>query len=109
MKKIMTCLFLFVACNTAITNQNPGGMYVCRFEQEFARVNDSLLLRKLNDHYYKITRHSGVTNKSNNKKQRIAEVWKLEFEASKNVFIIIWDEDKHELIFGNRDYVKCCK
>ena len=112
MKKIIACLLL-VACNTTITNQKPEGMYVCQFENEFSKIADTLLLQKLNDNYYKISRHSGVTNKSDNKRKMIAEVWKLEFEESKNVFtemktgkIIIWDADKQILIFGNRDYVR---
>ena len=112
MKKSIIILFSFlVACNTTKTNQNPEGMYVCQFENEFSKVADTLLLQKLNGNYYKITRHSGVTNKSDNKKQMMAEVWKLEFEINKYVFtemktgkIIIWDADKHILIFGNRDY-----
>jgi hypothetical protein len=109
MKKLIAC-FLLVACHTAITWQNPEGIYVCRFENEFSKVTDTLLLQKLSNNYYKITRHSGVTN---NKKQIITEVWKLEFDKEKNVFnemkfgkIIIWDEDKSILIFGNREYKK---
>ena len=115
MKKsiVFYLIFLLVACNTTTTNQTPEGIYVCRFEHEFAKVEDTLVLQKLNDNFYKIIRHSGVINKSNNKKQMIAEVWKLEFEESKNAFtemktgrIIIWDADKHKLVFGNRDYVR---
>lgn len=109
MKKIIACLLL-VACNTTITNQTPEGMYVCRFENEFAKVEDTLFLQKVSGNYFKIIRHSGVTN---TKKQIITEVWKLEFDKSKNVFnemkfgkIIIWDEDKGKLIFGNRSYTK---
>ena len=110
-KSIVYLFFLLVGCNTTITNQNPEGMYVCRFENEFSKIADTLFLQKVSGNYFKIIRRSGVTNKSDNKKQMIAEVWKLEFEETKNVFtemksgkILIWDADKQILIFGNRDY-----
>ena len=111
MKKSIVILISFlVACNSAINHQNPHGVYVCQFENEFAKVVDTLLLQKLNDNYYKIIRHSGVTN---TKKQIVTEVWKLEFDKDKNVFnemkfgkILIWDADKQILIFGNREYRK---
>ena len=112
-KSIVYLVLLLAACNLTLSNQNPEGEYVCQFENEFSNIADTLLLQKVNDNYYKIKRHSGVTNKSNNKKQMIDEVWKLEFEESKNVFtevrtgkIIIWDAAKHELLLGNRNYLK---
>ena len=110
-KSIVYLVLLLTACNLTRTNQSPDGNYVCQFQNEFSNIADTLLLQKVNDNYYKITRHSGVTNKINNKKQVINEQWKLEFEESKNVFtevrtgkIILWDAAKHELLLGNRNY-----
>jgi hypothetical protein len=114
MKRSIIILFSFLgACSTTIINQKPEGVYVCQFENEFSKIADTLFLQRLNSNYYKITRHSGLINKNSHKKRRITEVWKLEFEETKNVFteiktgkVLIWDADKHELIFGNRDYIR---
>jgi hypothetical protein len=105
MKKIFWFL-LFVSCNN-VKVDNPAGIYTCRFENEFAKVNDTLLLQKITGNYFKITRHSRIGKKV------IREKWTLDFDESKNVFnevkfgkIIIWDADKQILIFGNREYKK---
>jgi hypothetical protein len=114
MKKVFVFyLFLsLISCNT-ITDQNPEGVYVCKFEHEFAKTEDTLLLKRINKNYFTIIRHSGVTSKANSKKQIISEVWKLDYDNNKNVFtemktgkVLIWNADKQILIFGNREYVR---
>jgi hypothetical protein len=116
MKKLslIYLVFLLVSCGTAtITNQHPEGVYTCTFEHEFAKTEDTILLQRANENYFKIIRHSGVTSKENGNKKILKEVWKLEYEGSKKVFTelkkgrkVFWEADRDLLVFGNRNYVK---
>jgi len=113
---IFYVFFLLVSCNTVTTDNNPEGMYTCKHEHEFAKTEDTILLTRINENYFKIIMHSGVIRKINDKilpKQTITKVWLLEFNNNKKVFTemktgktLIWNSYKQILILGNREYKK---
>ena len=115
MKKLIFFLFpVFFSCNSITTTKSLEGSYTCQFEHEFAKTEDTLLVKKINENYYQIVRHSGVIKKMDGKessKEVIVENWKLEFDKNKNILTetktgktLIWNPEKQLLIFGNRDY-----
>lgn len=105
--KYLLIIYLLASCNTI--SSDPEGMYTCKYENEFSKVSDTLWLKKINNNYYHVNRHSGVLIKETEKEKLMTELWKLTYEN--NVFTDIrtgrtfsWDDNK--LIFGNRTYIR---
>jgi hypothetical protein len=62
-----SCL-LFSSCNTNTADNNPEGVYTSKYEHEFAKTEDTLHVKKLNDaNSFQIMRHSGVMKKEEDK------------------------------------------
>jgi len=120
MKKsiLFYAFLLIISCNLSSSDNNLEGIYTCKYEHEFAKTEDTLLLTRINEsgNYFQIVRHSGGIRYMDGKerpKQIITEKWKLEYDNNKKVLtemksgkILIWNPDKQLLILGNREYVK---
>lgn len=113
---ILYACMLLISCNPDTNNTIPDGIYTCIHEHEFARTEDTFKLERINDTYFHITRHAGITGKMNGKmtsKQLHIETWKLEYDNAKKAFtelktgkVLIWHPDKQALILGNKEYLK---
>ena len=119
MKYLIICLLFFVAAFTG-SNNNTGldGVYTASFEHEFAKTDDTLILKKANDWngVYQITRHSGVIKKLDGKifpKEILNDTWTLDYNADKQILTelkggktFIWDSNRLTLQFGETTYKK---
>ena len=121
-KSIIFYSFLLLAsCNTNTQENNPEGIYTAKYEHEFAKTEDTLQLKKLNEsgNSFQIIRHSGITKKMDDKifpKENINEVWNLDYNNDKKTFtelkggkMLVWNPDKNTLILGDREYIKAEK
>ena len=110
-------LLLMVSCNTVTTDQNPEGVYTSKYQNEFAKTQDTLFLKSINNNYYKVERHTGVTRKAGTKaktaKKVLIEKWTFEYDKDKKSLTelktgktLIWNPDKNVLLLGSREYVK---
>ena len=119
MKYLIICLLFFVAACTG-SNNNTGldGVYTASFEHEFAKTDDTLILKKANDGngVYQITRHSGVIKKLDGKifpKEILTDTWTLDYNTDKQILTefkggktFIWDSNRLTLQFGETTYKK---
>ena len=119
MKYAIICLLFFVAACTG-SNNNTGldGVYTASFEHEFAKTDDTLILKKANDGngVYQITRHSGVIKKLDGKifpKEILTDTWILDYNTDKQILTelrggktFIWDSNRLTLQFGETTYKK---
>ena len=117
MKYLIICLPFFVAACTG-SNSNTGldGVYTASFEHEFAKTDDTLILKKANDGngVYQITRHSGVIKKLDGKifpKEILTDTWTLDYNTDKQILTelkggktFIWDSNRLTLQFGETTY-----
>ena len=101
MKKIFIAITIMLAgCNNTI-----DGVYNCSYENEFYKINDTLVLKTISKDFYHIDRRTGV----NQKLKR--EAWTLESDKEKQVLterkkgkiVVVLGG---ELILGNRNYKK---
>ncbi len=101
MKKIFIAITIMLAgCNDTI-----DGVYTCSYENEFYKINDTLVLKTISKDMYHIDRRTGV----NQKLRR--EAWTLEYDKEKQV---LTERKKGKivvvlggaLILGNRTYKK---
>ncbi len=109
------CLILG-SCAGGSSDSAPEGIYTCVHEHEFAKTEDTFMLKKINENNFEIIRHAGVIKKVNDTvlpKELLTETWKLEYDNNKKTFterktgkLLIWDPGKQALIFGNKEYVK---
>jgi hypothetical protein len=115
----MICfLFCVAACSSPNNNSALDGVYTASFEHEFAKTEDTLILKKANDGngVYQITRHSGVIKKLDGKvfpKEILTDTWTLEYNADKQTLtelkegkILVWDSNRLTLQFGAPAYKK---
>jgi hypothetical protein len=122
MKKsiILYSFLLFASCDTNSSENNPEGVYTAKYEHEFAKTEDTLQLKKLNDaNSFQIIRHSGVMKRDENKilpKEIISEVWNLDYDNEKKVLTelkggktLIWNPGEKTLAFGDTKYIKAEK
>ena len=119
MKYLIFCLLFFVAgCGSSNNNTVLDGVYTASFEHEFAKTDDTLILRKANDGngVYQITRHSGVIKKLDGKifpKEILTDTWTLDYNTDKQILTelkggktFIWDSNRLTLQFGETTYKK---
>jgi hypothetical protein len=119
MKYLIICLLFFVAgCSGSNNNTVLDGIYTASFEHEFAKTDDTLILKKANDGngVYQITRHSGVIKKLDGKifpKEILTDTWTLDYNADKQILteskggkMFIWDSNRLTLQFGGTTYKK---
>ena len=119
MKYLIICLLLFVAaCSGSDNNVVLEGVYTASFEHEFAKTEDTLIVKKANDGngVYQITRHSGVIKTMDGKifpKEILTDTWTLEYNVDKHILTelkdgktFIWDSNKLTLQFGETTYKK---
>ena len=119
MKYIIFCLLFFVAaCGGSNNNTVLDGVYTASFEHEFAKTDDTLILKKANDGngVYQITRHSGVIKKLDGKifpKEILTDTWTLDYNTDKQILTelkggktFIWDSNRLTLQFGETTYKK---
>ena len=113
MSNVFYALLILVSCNTITMDNVPEGMYVCRHKNEFSKTEDTLLLKKINNNYYHVERHSAIKLKDKPAKKYIIENWHLEYDNNKKSLIelktgktLIWNPDKNILLLGSRIYVK---
>ena len=101
MKKIFIAITIMLAgCNDTI-----DGAYTCSYENEFYKINDTLVLKKMANDIYHIDRKTGVNQKLRK------EAWTLEYDKEKQV---LTERKKGKivvvlgggLIVGNRTYKK---
>ena len=119
MKYLIICLLFFVvACTGSNNNTGLDGVYTASFEHEFAKTDDTLILKKANDGngVYQITRHSGVIKKLDGKifpKEILTDIWTLDYNTDKQILTelkggktFIWDSNRLTLQFGETTYKK---
>ena len=119
MKYFMICfLFCAAACSSPNNNSALDGVYTASFEHEFAKTEDTLILKKANDGngVYQITRHSGVIKKLDCKifpKEILTDTWTLDYNTDKQILTelrggktFIWDSNRLTLQFGETTYKK---
>ena len=119
MKYLIICLLLFVAaCSGSNNNVDLDGVYTASFGHEFAKTEDTLIVKKANDGngVYQITRHSGVIKTMDGKifpKEILTDTWTSEYNADKHILtelkdgkMFIWDSNKLTLQFGETTYKK---
>jgi hypothetical protein len=115
---IIWLLLLVAACSGSNNNVDLDGVYTASFEHEFAKTEDTLIIKKANDGngVYQITRHSGVIKTMDGKifpKEILTDTWTLEYNADKHILTelkdgktFIWDSNKLTLQFGETTYKK---
>jgi hypothetical protein len=119
MKYLAFCFILLAtACNSSKNDTALDGVYTASFEHEFAKTEDTLIVKKANDGngVYQITRHSGVIKKMGGKifpKEILTNTWTLEYNSDKHILTelkdgrtFIWDSNKLTLQFGETTYKK---
>lgn len=119
MKYLIIYLLLFVvACSGSDNNVDLDGVYTASFGHEFAKTEDTLIVKKANDGngVYQITRHSGVIKTMDGKifpKEILTDTWTSEYNADKHILTelkdgktFIWDSNKLTLQFGETTYKK---
>ena len=119
MKYSIICLLvLLAACSGSNNNTVLDGVYTASFEHEFAKTEDTLILKKANDGngVYQITRHSGVIKKMDGKifpKEILNDTWTLDYNADKQILTelkggktFIWNSNRLTLQFGETTYKK---
>ena len=119
MKYLIICLLFFeAACSGSNNNTVLDGVYTASFEHEFAKTDDTLILKKANDGngVYQITRHSGVIKKLDGKifpKEILTDTWTLDYNTDKQILTelkggktFIWDSNRLTLQFGETTYKK---
>jgi hypothetical protein len=119
MKYLIICLLFFeAACSGSTNNTVLDGVYIASFEHEFAKTDDTLILKKANDGngVYQITRHSGVIKKLDGKifpKEILTDTWTLDYNTDKQILTelkggktFIWDSNRLTLQFGETTYKK---
>ena len=101
MKKIFIVISIILAgCNNSI-----DGVYTCSYENEFYKINDTLVLKTISKDMYRIGRRTGVNQKLK------SEAWTLEYDKEKKVLtemrkgkiVVVLGG---ALILGNRTYKK---
>ncbi len=101
MKKIFIAITIMLAgCNDTI-----DGTYTCSYENEFYKINDTMVLKTISKDIYHIDRRTGVNQKLK------SEAWTLEYDKEKQV---LTEMKKGKivvvlggaLILGNRTYKK---
>lgn len=119
MRYLIFCFILLAtACNNSKNDTALDGVYTAFFEHEFAKTEDTLIVKKANDGngVYQITRHSGVIKTMDGKiypKEILTDTWTLEYNADKHILTelkegktFIWDSNKLTLQFGGTTYKK---
>ncbi|MBC7588760.1 MAG: hypothetical protein H7178_10440 [Chitinophagaceae bacterium] len=115
---IIWLLFFVAACSGSNNNTVLDGVYTASFEHEFAKTDDTLILKKANDGngVYQIIRHSGVIKKLDGKifpKEILTDTWTLDYNTDKQILTelkggktFIWDSNRLTLQFGETTYKK---
>ena len=115
---ILGLIFFVAACSGSNNNTILDGVYTASFEHEFAKTDDTLILKKANDGngVYQITRHSGVIKKLDGKifpKEILTDTWMLDYNTDKQILTelkggktFIWDSNRLTLQFGETTYKK---
>ncbi len=119
MKYLIFCFILLAtACNNPKNDTALEGVYTASFGHEFAKTEDTLIVKKANDGngVYQITRHSGVIKTMDGKifpKEILTDTWALDYNADKHILTelrdgktFIWDSNKLTLQFGETTYKK---
>jgi len=119
MKNLIFCFILIAsACNSSKDDTALEGVYIASFEHEFAKTEDTLIVKKANDGngVYQITRHSGVIKTMDGKifpEEILTDTWTSEYNADKHILTelkdgktFIWDSNKLTLQFGETTYKK---
>src|SRR5690606_14805347 len=121
MKIAILCLFLFAITACGKSNNNNTvleGVYTASLEHEFAKTEDTLILKKANEvnSVYQITRQSGVNRIMDGKvfpKEILTDSWTLEYNPDKQILtelkdgkMFIYDSNQQTLKYGETIYKK---
>lgn len=119
MKYAFICMLIFIfSCHGSENNAALDGIYTAAFEHEFAKTDDTLILKKANEGngVYQIVRHSGVIKKMDGKtfpKEILNETWTLDYNPEKQTLTegksgktLIWNSGSLTLQFGETTYKK---
>jgi hypothetical protein len=119
MKYLTLGILIFLAsCDNNSAEQSLAGIYIGHFEHQFAKNDDTLILKKANEGngIYNLTRHTGLISKLDGKvlpKKNISENLIVEFSPDKQILtdvkegrVLVWDKKTSTLQLGNTMYTK---
>ncbi|MDN3657804.1 hypothetical protein QWZ08_19285 [Ferruginibacter paludis] len=119
MKYVFICILIFIfSCRSSENSAALDGIYTASFEHEFAKTDDTLVLKKANEGngVYQIVRHSGVIKKMDGKtfpKEVLNDTWTLDYNPDKQTLTevrngktLIWNSGNLTLQFGETTYKK---
>ncbi len=119
MKYTIICmLFIIAACSNSKNESSLSGTYVGFTENEYGKINDTLILTKANsgEGMYQITKHAGLIKIVDGKqlpKELNTETWTLEYNADKQTLFelkegrtFIWNSGTQSLQSGSTTYKK---
>ena len=119
MKYTIICmLFIIAACSNSKNESSLSGTYVGFTENEYGKINDTLILTKANsgEGMYQITKHAGLIKIVDGKqlpKELNTETWTLEYNADKQTLFeqkegrtLIWNSGTQSLQSGSTTYKK---
>ena len=107
-----------IGCTATNKDQDLPGVYTQNFEHEFAKNEDTLIIKKASDgkNVYEISRHTGMRKKVSGKfipKELITEELIAEYNEDSQILTTlnigkkyIWDRGSRSIRIGDSKYIK---
>ena len=119
MKNVFICIVIFmIGCTTTDKDQDLPGVYTGKFEHEFAKNEDTFIVKKASDGkgVYEITRHTGMRKIMDGKispKKTIIEDFLVEYNTDSQIMTdlkegrkFVWDRGSQSILSGKTKYSK---
>lgn len=119
MKNVFISIVIFmIGCTATNKDQDLPGVYTGQFEHEFAKNEDTFIVKKANDGkgVYEISHHTGMHKKLDGKlasKKTIIEDFMVEYNTDSQILTdlkegrkFIWDRASHSILSGKTKYSK---
>ena len=119
MKNVFISIVIFmIGCTATNKDQDLPGIYTGKFEHEFAKNEDTFIVKKASDGngVYEISRHTGMHKKLDGKlasKKTIIEDFMVEYNTNSQILTdlkegrkFIWDRASRSILSGKTKYSK---
>ena len=119
MKNVFISIVIFmIGCTATNKDQDLPGVYTQNFEHEFAKNEDTLIIKKASDgkNVYEISRHTGMRKKVSGKfipKELITEELIAEYNEDSQILTTlnrgkkyVWDRGSRSIRIGDSKYIK---
>ena len=113
----MVFIIVMVGCSIPDKDHGLAGVYTGKFEHEFAKNDDTLIIKKANDgRVFQISRHTGMRRIEDgviSAKKTIIEDFIAEFDADNKILTelnegrkFVWDRKTQTILSGKTWYNK---